>query len=649
MTLSFLDSSWRPTLKDIGAHARQLAAGYNVISFDVFETLLYREGIFTPADLFLEIGHRSNKFTGLLANDFASLRVRAERDARSSLAARNREEVRLDEIYASFNRLIITVGRSPLPNVELSKLIALEKQIELEHLRPIASVKAFYEWAIQNGKTVVLVSDFYLSEEFISEALKRSGYVGHHRLFVSCDVDKTKHSGSLYAHFCKALGVAHSEVLHVGDNPWSDGARALQSGIAHLRVTNPTSNLAQLHGIDLSKRSSQITSAMFADQADRFFGSGLAQRTPQWLPLHARIGQEVLGPLLLGMVSWLYEEAERESFTDLFFCARDGLIMKRAFDLYQDRFGVRAHSHYLEVSRQVIYRARATMETNEAEPLFIQNWSKLSPAEALTRWGLDPADYTASIRKLGFASADDPVSIGDNEGLNRFRRLFRHCQDALNAANRDHTDSFLSYLSQSGLVRSENPSIVDIGWHGSLQMGLRTVLSNLGCGDNLAGRYLGLFLNEERLQNLSAAGYLFSLDGTPTAKALRTSPSLVELLHTAGHGSTVGYTSFGGETVAQFEIRPDEANQYRDNIGPMQESAIEFVSRVLSNYRLRPKAIAPEDAFRGLNRLLNFPLKEEFEKIGAWKIAANYGTTAGYTALARLSPEGYRLWNARSS
>jgi FMN phosphatase YigB (HAD superfamily) len=647
MTLNFLEPAHARPPNGGCLHARALAHGYEVISFDVFETLLHREGVFRPSDLFLEIGLEAEKRTGIPAPDFARLRSRGERDARGRVAARGGREIGMNDIYAGINRLLVTEGRRPWPAAVLADLIGLELKIELDHLRPISSVKPFYDWAVGSGKIVVLVSDFYASADFVGEALARNGYDGHHQLFVSSDLDQTKHHGGLYDHVAEALGVAKSAILHVGDNPWSDGSRALQAGIAHIRIANPAGDMIRRQSLDTGCPAGQMASAMLFEHAQRLFGGGFTRRDPQALPLAERIGEEALGPLLLGMASWLYAEAGREGFSDYFFCARDGLIIKRAFDLYQQRFGARTGSHYLELSRQVIYRARAAVEPDEAGILFAQNWSRLTPADALTRWGLDPADHADAIAAAGFSAADEDVGISGGSGQNRFLSLFEACSPALMAVNGAHLDRFTGYLRRSGLIDAGSPCMVDIGWHGSLQRGLDAILPGTGFKGRLAGRYLGLFLDGTTRPDFPAAGYLFSRDATPIASALRASPSLVELLHTAETGSITGYAEAEGEIVGLTEDRPEEAEQYRRQIAPVQAAALDFVARILAMPRLRAEPVPPEDAFRGLDRLLNRPAPDEVRMIGAWRIAANYGATATSTALTERSPAGYRLWNAQ--
>lgn len=638
-----------------------ICLGYDVFSFDVFETLIRREGVFRPSDIFTHISKRAISQIGarwsLDDETFVRLRQSAEREARAVLGEhRGRQEVRIEDIYARLSSLLPTLGRPPLSPEILKQLIQLEYDVELEWLRPIPEMHDFYVQALAAGKKVVFVSDFYAPSAFVQEALTRCGYKVEDNLFVSSDIDLTKHHGDLYSYVCNEIEVSARQVLHFGDNSWSDGSRAMQKGVAHWSIANPVRNFSQFHRLSGSALT-PADSFVRAVQADRLFGTGLNARRPEDVHLFERVGVEVLGPLLLGMSGWLYQEARNKGYDILHFCSRDGRVMQKAFNFWQKRFGEVCQTRYLQISRQVIYRARAVTDTNMARQLFIQNWYNLSPREALSRWGVDPENFSLEIRDCGFSSADDLINVGDQEGAKRLSRLFDILQTTLQKANLAHRDVFCAYLDQELLAQDGQGVIVDIGWHGSLQTGLAHVLQNRDCGAGeipaqerqrcikIAGRYLGLFLKPGQPEEMDAHGYLFSIDGGPVAKALRRSPSLVELLHTAGHGSTQGYLKSLDKIIPQYEARSSESRQYVDLISPIQEAALVFVSNVLDSSRFSNNPVSPMCAFSGLDRLLNRPLEDEIRILGGLKIASNYGALATETALTELSPTGYRLWN----
>ncbi len=622
-------------------------AAYPVFSFDIFETLVHRQGFLRPIDLFIEVAQRAALDWRLSPEDFARLRVQAERDARCRvLKGTTIQEVHLSEIYTHFNTLLPSRGAPMLPQKDLEHLQAVEIETELDFLGPITSVAAIYNAALAAGKRIVLTSDFYAPRHFLEQVLTRSGYTGYEKLFVSSEYRLSKHHGSLYSEVCKTLNVRPHDIVHFGDNRWSDGARALQMGIVNIPIQNPVNALTERLQLDWRTAAQPLASAINAELAEMLFGSGFARCVPEDTPVLERVGREVLGPLLLGLVGWLYADAKRYRQKFLHFCSRDGLIMKRAFDLYQRRHGEVTSTRYLKVSRQVIYRARAVSDPEIARSLFTQNWAQLSPAEALSRWGLNPAEFLLEIQSSGFASEDTSVAIGDRTGAARFERLFDSCRDALYACNLKHAQLFRDYLEQEQLTAADRSMIVDIGWHGSLQKGLSQTLADSGWNGQLEGRYLGLFLDPDSQASFNARGYLFSCDGTQRTRALRTSPSLVELLHTAGHGSISGYIrEESGEILPVMEKRLAEEEQHVETIAPIQKAALDFIVEMLEKERFGSDLMDPDDAFRGLDRLLNRPDPDELEVLGSLRIAANYGPDASSISLTELSKDGYRLWN----
>lgn len=73
---SYLDEEKR-------AEFGRLLTQVDVVSFDLFDTLVYRKGLFLPKDLFYYVQAEAEKQLGLKLDDFTALRVRAEERARA--------------------------------------------------------------------------------------------------------------------------------------------------------------------------------------------------------------------------------------------------------------------------------------------------------------------------------------------------------------------------------------------------------------------------------------------------------------------------------------------------------------------------------------------------------------------------------------
>jgi hypothetical protein len=74
------------------------------VSFDLFDTLVQRDNLFSPKDLFYSVQIDAENLLGIHINDFATLRVRAEGIARVRAWGGGKEEISLNEIYTELGR-----------------------------------------------------------------------------------------------------------------------------------------------------------------------------------------------------------------------------------------------------------------------------------------------------------------------------------------------------------------------------------------------------------------------------------------------------------------------------------------------------------------------------------------------------------------
>ena len=120
-------------LKEIDAH--------EVISFDVFDTLIMRD-VIEPSDIFRIIANKCD------IPDFLSVRVDSEKRCRL-----NDEEPTLDDIYDYIEEERL------LGSVSIENLQRLEYSAEIEHILPRRRVIEALEYALKNNKTVFRTSD----------------------------------------------------------------------------------------------------------------------------------------------------------------------------------------------------------------------------------------------------------------------------------------------------------------------------------------------------------------------------------------------------------------------------------------------------------------------------------------------------------
>lgn len=188
------------------ADIREELRKYDVISFDVFDTLLFRKTS-VPTDVFLLVEKET------ACPGYAKKRQLAETNARLfKCRETGSSEVTLQEIYEA----------PPLKNVEdKNQQMQAELQAEQRVCYANEALKKLVKELVQAGKQVIAVSDMYLPKTEIHELLRKNGYQEIKRLYVSCEYGISKSDGRLFDVIKEALG-SQKAICHVGDNFYSD-------------------------------------------------------------------------------------------------------------------------------------------------------------------------------------------------------------------------------------------------------------------------------------------------------------------------------------------------------------------------------------------------------------------------------------------
>ncbi len=182
----------------------------DVVAFDVFDTLIYREGILFPADVYDLVGD------SIGISNFKYIRINAEHKARDIASGKERE-VLIEEIYD-------VLAREMGWNRDYSnKVKNKEIEIELNACKADENMKRFYNSVLQKGKKVVIISDMYLDKATLEKILKKQGYnLNEVDLYVSSEYRCSKRSGELYRKAIDKLNVKADRVIMIGDNFISD-------------------------------------------------------------------------------------------------------------------------------------------------------------------------------------------------------------------------------------------------------------------------------------------------------------------------------------------------------------------------------------------------------------------------------------------
>ena len=166
----------------VEAYVEQLCR-YDVISFDIFDTLILRP-LGQPADVFYLIGEK------LLISGFRNIRIWAEWDARMKCRQKKGHmEIALKDIWKNIQD---EVGIQ----ADIGMKLEIETEMSLCYGNPFM-VEVWKE-LLRRNKRMIVVSDMYLPKAVLEQILQKNGFRGYEKLYVSCEYEKNKASGSLF-------------------------------------------------------------------------------------------------------------------------------------------------------------------------------------------------------------------------------------------------------------------------------------------------------------------------------------------------------------------------------------------------------------------------------------------------------------------
>lgn len=197
-------------------------AGSKVVSFDIFDTLIKRN-VPAPRDVFLLLEERyQKKFECNL--DISRLRTQAEARA---VQHEGRCDVTFEEIYQAIEGIS-----------EKERQWLMEEEIRIEHAvcqrwTPMGEV---YDWCMERGISVILISDMYLPRAVIVELLHEAGYAGWKHLYISVEEQSNKAKGTLFDIVLCREGIRPGELLHIGDSLRGDYLVPRKKGILSVLI-----------------------------------------------------------------------------------------------------------------------------------------------------------------------------------------------------------------------------------------------------------------------------------------------------------------------------------------------------------------------------------------------------------------------------
>ena len=570
---------------------KQKVSDYKYISFDIFDTLLKRD-VKEPTDVFRLV----NELCQHRIEDFSTLRKEAEVHAREKKAS---GEVTLEDIYAEIPA-----------SSNLKELYQKEElDCELRISTPNRDLKGFYNYCVQHKK-VVLVSDMYLPRTEIVDLLKKNEIIGYEKLYLSCDLDKTKAAGDLFDYVCDDLGIAKNEILHIGNAFRADYLSPEKKGIASIKVPTYYNRMQR-----------EYPDTMGADSFSYdLLNAFINNHVPRSKDKYFRFGYEVFGPLLYGFVNFIYQDAKKENIKQIVFLSRDGFIMKKMYDL----LGLDIPAVYMEVSRRSLrvpsYHRNMSYE-EMVSTLTVPNMTNI--VELFDSFGLNADDYKQLIQDSGY-TYDEQIKRDRLIEDDKFKKLFELIREDIFDNADSERDAYLAYIRQFDF--SKPTALVDIGWGGSMQMYLTKALRSLGVEPHIKGYYVGLTLkSRENLGEigLPAVGYAFDCLNREDEELESSYIGLIESMFLEQNGSVKKYKFCADHVEAvryPYEYRTGNGlMQEAVAVGKIQDGALRFGREFYGTINAQLIHNDYRTMYCHMHDVGAYPVRKNIEQFGSFK------------------------------
>lgn len=499
--------------------------GAEIVSFDIFDTLITRR-VSQPEVVFDLVEFRHTR------QEAAPVRLLPERMESAGRVLMSHEgridDVDIDQIYAE-----MAFFKDP----------EIEKEIEVAVSIAHPTGKILYNHAKNLQKKIFFASDMYLDAGTIETILRKHGFSHWDRLFISSVTGKKKESGRMYDLLkttANESGVAPGRVIHFGDNRHSDVEMARRAGFKACHFPA----LYEERPSVLNQNAGSLSQigrlwASFSDQSLKLW-----RKTPigSTAPFFTRLGFEVTGPLAAMMALFVKQAADETGVSEIVFMARDGRIIKDAFDeIFKDEISSRKYeSHYLHLSRATVVPATFERKLSSNDVYFLLEGLHLGIKPIsyfLNKAGLDPKDRIVVSKVKEYFPGPDFVPSWIH--LSDAAKLMRGLSELIFPAFASHRELLRDYLQQNGLLNAGKFLVVDVGWLLNIQTRLERFVAEIGSDVAVSGCYVG---SRDRVsKNAKHRSFLFDCgDPSHYAAFVETHTTLFELLFSAPEPSANG-------------------------------------------------------------------------------------------------------------
>lgn len=571
-----------------------MLARYEAISFDIFDTLLFRP-FDEPTALFFLLGEK----LGFM--DLRRLRVEAEQKARQEKHRQTGTfEVSLTEIW---NRLEEKTGLSA------EQGIALEMELESRYIYGNPFMLQVFQRLVEMGKRIVITSDMYLPRIFLEKLLANQGFVGAEKVYVSNEYNCSKADGGLYDLIRRELSLDVNRMAHVGDNERSDVQMAKRHGVVPCCYPYIHKKAVLFRAYDMSP----IVGAAYRGLVGAHLYCGLEAFSPEY-----EYGYIYGGLFAVGYCHFIHEYCRLHQVDKALFLSRDGDILNQVYR----RLYPRENTEYVYWSRKAAVKLMAIYDRYDYFRRFLDHKMNqgLSLEEIFRSMELDTLldeqilSCDADVPTRGTVETLRRSDLLTSKNINAVKKLLTDNWDSVLACYQEEQEAAKIYYEKV-LEGCRKVVAVDIGWAGSGAIALKTLVEKVwGIPCNVKGMIAGTntlhnfepFASETFLQTGELVSYMYSMShNRDLMKKHDPSKNYNVYWELLLSSPTRQFTGFGfkrdeaGNVLKEPELHFGKYSDNMEGIREIQRGILDFAGHYLKHFGDTPWlfSISGRDAY----------------------------------------------------
>lgn len=423
----------------------------DIVSFDIFDTLIMRK-IFSPEDVFRLLGE---KIKAELKLDCNITGIRAQ------VAAKCGPFATINEIYEKIKKQI------DLTDKNISDIMQLEKKTDMDLCIARKDIAELYEYCIEFGKEVYLISDMYYTLQDIKRLLDKCGLsvIDDRHIWISCEKKKDKISGSLWKEYSSVVG-KNAKCIHIGDNKIGDIENSKKYGINSYYVMSGKDMLMNSSLSELAANVNTVSDSICLGLViAKLFNSPFALCSTNGKVSYDDseiYGYCVYGPLLEKFLIWLYYNSRKDGIDKLLFFARDGYFLEKDYKIVSELLndGYKQDWCYLPISRRLIYMATMKSE-DDLKRVVAFPYVGTFADYMKSRFEITVTDATAEYNDRQINA------VGDSQNILNWIQPYK---DKIMEQAKRERENYLDYLKSDGDMQAGlSYGTVDVGYYGTNQ------------------------------------------------------------------------------------------------------------------------------------------------------------------------------------